>query len=64
MCQNEKNLDSRFEEYVAELKTLNEQQKNKVRDLLYKYRAVFSDKPGCANVYEHKIILKNQKTVV
>lgn len=52
-----------MEKYVVELKSFSEEQK-KIEDLLYKYRAVFSNEPECTNVYEHKIVLKNRKTIV
>lgn len=64
MSNNEKSFDACVEEYVKGLRSLVNDQRNEVRKLLVEYRAVFSDEPGCTRVYEHQIILKNNKNVV
>lgn len=52
------------DEYVANLKSLNKNCREQIRDLLLKYEAVFSTEPGCTNVYEHTITLTKAKTIV
>lgn len=51
-------------EYVARLNSLTDVQKGKVIDLLLTYENVFSNEPGCTNIYSHSIKLSNKKTVV
>lgn len=53
-----------IDDYVAGLNALNDCQREKVKQLLYKYRKVFSYKHGCTNVYKHSIILNRAKAIV
>ena len=45
-----------IKEYVKEIKVLNDEQKEKALEVMLKHRDVFSEKPGCTNKYEHKLI--------
>lgn len=51
-------------DYVSKLNSLNQSQKTKVRELIFKYEEVFSNEPGCTNVYRHSIKLTREKAVV
>lgn len=49
------NFDNDVDQYVNDIKILDEKQKNIVRELLNNNRKVFSKYPGCTTVYEHHI---------
>ncbi|XP_043481228.1 uncharacterized protein LOC122510544 isoform X2 [Leptopilina heterotoma] len=53
-----------IDEYLFKLKSFDKASKQKIKDILIKYRRVFSKRPGCTNVYEHRITLEKQKTIV
>lgn len=49
---------------VQVLTCLTETQKSKLFNVLIQNRKVFSDKPGCTHIYEHKIEVKPHKSCV
>ena len=42
---------------------LNENQKREIQDLIYEYRDIFSSKPGCTNLTEHKVTLTDTEPI-
>ena len=52
---NVTNVNNELTAYVSNLNNLNSMQKAKVEKFLYNFRFIFSDEPGCTNIYHHSI---------
>lgn len=64
LSDGENDFEWEVNEYLSKINTLDRDQKENVKNLLMKYRDVFSTRPGCTNEYSHPIILMNSKAVV
>ena len=57
-------LAEQFASVAESLTAISEGRKNIIMKLLYEFRDLFSDKPGCAKGYEHRIRLTKTNTIV
>ena len=61
---NEKYFSEQFRALACKLTMLNEREKTKFFNVLQDYRKLFSNKPGCARGYEHRIRLIRSNPII
>lgn len=50
---------SEIKQIAQQSTSFNDENKNKLANLMIEYQSIFSDQPGLTNVYEHEIILRD-----